>query len=167
MSVLDLFKKKGGKGGPGRTAAIGAPAPAFYDMLVKKVAAQSATLSPDSVENIRSLLSPLAKMGADVDAQLEKIRVEVDKSGRPNQLVIRTTVAGKPMGPQTTFDVIPIDAKSCRVKAQMTMPSGGGLTDKILLAGISRKLQTDSKIAFDQPIADAAKTLGATVKFED
>ena len=164
MGMLDLFKKKGG---PSRTAAVGAPAPAFYDMLAKKVSAAGATLSPESVENIRSLLSPLAKMGADIDAQLEKIKIEVDKSGRPNQRVVRTTVAGRPMGPQTTFDISAIDIKSCRVKAHMTMPSGGGVKDKILMAGISRKLETDSKIAFDQPIADAAKTLGATVKFED
>ena len=164
MGMLDLFKKKDG---PSRTASIGAPAPAFYDMLAKKVAAAGATLSPESIENIRSVLSPLAKMGADIDAQLEKIKIEVDKSGRPNQLVVRTTVGGKPMGPQTTFDIAAIDVKSCRVKAQITMPAAGGIKDKILMAGISRKLETDSRIAFDQPIADAAKTLGASVKFED
>ncbi|HZW07664.1 MAG TPA: hypothetical protein VFF65_11130 [Phycisphaerales bacterium] len=164
MGVFDLFKKKGG---PSRTALIGAPGPAFYDMLGKKVSAAGATLSPDSIENIRSVLSPLAKMGADIDAQLEKIRVEVDKSGRPNQLVVRTTVAGKPMGPQTTFDITQVDAKTCRVKGHMTMPTGGGMKDKLLMAGLSRRLEQDSKLAFDQPIADAAKTLGASVKFED
>jgi hypothetical protein len=164
MGVFDLFKKKDG---PSRTALIGAAAPAFFDMLGKKVSAAGATLSPDSIENIRSVLSPLAKMGADIDAQLEKIRIEVDKSGRPTQLVIRTMVAGKPMGPQTTFDITAIDATSCRVKGHMTMPTGGGMKDKLLMAGLARKLETDSKLAFDQPIADAAKTLGATVKFED
>jgi len=164
MGVFDLFKKKGD---PSRTAVVGAPGPAFYDMLGKKVSAAGATLSPESVENIRSVLSPLAKMGADIDAQLEKIRIEVDKSGRPNQLVVRTTVAGKPMGPQTTFDITPVDAKTCRVKGHMTMPAGAGMKDKLLMAGLSRKLESDSRLAFDQPIADAAKTLGATVKFED
>ncbi len=164
MGVFDLFKKKDG---PSRTASVGAPAPAFYDMLAKKVSAASATLSPDSIENIRSVLSPLARMGADIDAQLEKIKIEVDKSGRPNQLVLRTMVAGKPMGPQTTFDITAIDVKSCRVKGHMTMPTGGGMKDKLLMAGLSRRLESDSRIAFDQPIADAAKTLGATVKFED
>lgn len=164
MGVFDLFKKKGG---PSRTATIGASAPAFYDMLAKKVAAQSATLSPDSIENIRSVLSPLARMGADIDAQLAKIRVEVDKSGRPCQLVIRTMVGGKPMGPQTTFDVTPVDANNCHVKGHMTMPEGGGVKDKLLMAGLSRRLEQDGKLAFDQPIADAAKTLGASVKFED
>lgn len=164
MGMLDLFKKKGG---PSRTASIGAAAPAFYDMLAKKVSAQSASLSPESIENIRSVLSPLAKMGADIDAQLQKIKVEVDKSGRPSQLVIRTTVAGKPMGPQTTFDITPVDANTCHVKGHMTMPTGGGMKDKLLMAGLARKLETDGRLAFDQPIADAAKTLGATVKFED
>lgn len=164
MSVFDLFKKKDG---PSRTALIGAPAPAFFDMLGKKVSAAGATLSPESIENIRSVLSPLAKMGADIDAQLEKIKIEVDKSARPTQLVIRTMVAGKPMGPQTTFDITEVDAKSCRVKGHITMPTGGGVKDKLLMAGLSRKLETDSKLAFDQPIADAAKTLGASVKFED
>ena len=164
MGVFDLFKKKGG---PSRTALIGAPAPAFFDMLGKKVSAAGATLSPDSIENIRSVLSPLAKMGADIDAQLEKIKIEVDKSGRPNRLVVRTTVGGKPMGPQTTFDITAVDGGSCRVKGHMTMPTGGGVKDKLLMAGLSRRLESDIKNAFDQPIADAAKTLGATVKFED
>jgi hypothetical protein len=164
MGVFDLFKKKDG---PSRTALVGAPGPAFFDMLGKKVSAQGATLSPDSIENIRSVLSPLAKMGADIDAQLEKIKIDVDKSGRPDRLVIRTMVGGKPMGPQTTFDITAVDAKSCRVKGHMTMPQGGGMKDKLLMAGLSRKLASDSRIAFDQPIADAAKTLGATVKFED
>ncbi|MBY0309360.1 MAG: hypothetical protein K2Q09_11510, partial [Phycisphaerales bacterium] len=123
MGVFDLFKKKGG---PSRTAVVEAPAAAFYDMLAKKVATQSATLSPESVENIRSLLSPLARMGADIDAQLAKIRVEVDRSGRPGRLVIRTMVGGKPMGPQTTFDITGVGEGSCRVKGHMIMPEGGG-----------------------------------------
>lgn len=164
MGVFDLFKKKDG---PSRTALIGAPGPAFYDMLGKKVTTAGATLSPESIENIRSVLAPLAKMGADIDAQLEKITIDVDKSGRPDRLVIRTMVAGKPMGPQTTFDVTVVDATSCRVKGHMTMPTGGGIKDKLLMAGLARKLESDSRIAFDKPIADTAKTLGASVKFED
>jgi hypothetical protein len=164
MGLFDLFKKKGKD--PVRTAKItGTTGPRYYDALAAQLKGNTG-LGAESIEKIKAALAPLAKVGGKIDDALAQVKVEIDLSEKPTKMVMRTLVGAKPVGPATSFVVTHTGPTSCTCVGTITMPSGGSISDRLMMAAIASKIKNDSQIALDEPMAEAAKTIKAEIRFE-
>ena len=167
MGLLDLFKKPAAKGG-GRVCTIAAPQKYVYDALVK-VLAKAAKLDEESIEHINGALAPLAKVsGGKVTDLLKSIEVHVDNSRRPEELIVNTRMGGSPLGPSSHVKVEAIQAKLSRVTLRADIGvSNARLVDRMLMAGLSKKMATGMTEGVDDLLRAAAAELKAKIEFID
>jgi hypothetical protein len=170
---MGLFKKAGPAK---RVATISGVTPErYFDALAAVLRESSGAgggLGTESVEKIKSLLTPFEKMGANVDQAMGQVRIEVDTTQRPREIHIRTFAGQKPMGPQTKFafpaagQAVAAAAKgggAFDVSVEVTAPMATGLLDRLVSAGIRRQIEGQLAPSIDPLLTKAGEACKATV----
>lgn len=165
--MLNPFKKRAQTGSTHtRTADVtGTTQAQYFDALAAKINASAGSLGPDSIEQIKSALTPFAKLGADVDSQIGKVKFHIDLSARPSKITMKTMVGGDLFGPITTFTLTPTGMTSLRVVGSVTTPPASGMMGKLLNAAIQRQVKSGIGETIDPLIAGAAEACKANATF--
>ncbi len=167
QNMLNPFKKRSATGSTStRTADVAGTTPAaYFDALANQLQQSAGSLGPDSIANIKSALAPFAKMGADIDKQIGQVKFELDLSGKPAKITMRTTVGGQIFGPVTSFAITATGPNVLRVVASVSTPPASGMMGKLLNAGIERQVRSGIGETIDPLLAGAAQACAASISF--